>query len=245
MKTLDISASVAQSATAPVSKQLPASKQQDLINIMLPALFGAVAGMIMLIIVGLMLVGQAGTLTLVSSALFSAQSAWYLSRASAFAAYILLWWSMVLGLSMTSKLTRLWSGGPMAGALHEQASLLGLALTAVHGLTLLADQYIGYSLAQILIPFTTSYLPLCVGIGQVSMYLMALVTASFYVRRWIGNRTWKAIHLLSFLVFVLALGHGLFSGTDSGMAWALIMYAVTGISVVAMTVYRIMASQKV
>lgn len=45
--------------------------------------------------------------------------------------------------------------------------------------------------------------------------------------------------------FCVALGHGLFSGTDSGMAWALIMYAVTGISVVAMTVYRIMASLKV
>jgi DMSO/TMAO reductase YedYZ heme-binding membrane subunit len=85
----------------------------------------------------------------------------------------------------------------------------------------------------------SGYRPLWVGLGQSSLYLTALVTASFYVRRWIGARVWRAIHYLSFALFVLALLHGVFSGTDSSAPWASWMYLGTGVSVFALTVYRI------
>jgi DMSO/TMAO reductase YedYZ heme-binding membrane subunit len=47
-------------------------------------------------------------------------------------------------------------------------------------------------------------------------------------------RAWRAIHFFSFVVFVLALLHGVFSGTDSSMPWAIWMYLGTGASVLAM-----------
>ena len=189
---------------------------------------------------GLSLVGQAGDLAALSTALLGKHSAWYPSRTSAFVAYVLLWWSMVLGLSITNWLARLWPGGPAAADLHEHASLLGLAFGVQHALVLLGDQYIGYTLPQILIPFASvNYQPLWVGLGQIGLYLMALVTFSFYVRRWIGVRVWRTIHGLSFAVFALALLHGLFSGTDSSTPWALWMYLGTGASVLAMTAYRL------
>jgi len=53
---------------------------------------------------------------------------WYISRATAFVAFGLLWLSMALGLSITNKLARLWPGGPAATDLHQYTSLLGLAL---------------------------------------------------------------------------------------------------------------------
>ena len=81
--------------------------------------------------VGVMLAGQAGGLAALGSALIGAHSAWYLSRASAFVSYVLVWWSMILGLSITSKAARLWPGGPAASALHEHASLLGLAFAVL------------------------------------------------------------------------------------------------------------------
>ena len=122
---------------------------------------------------------------------------------------------------------------------REHASLLGLGFALLHALMLLGDSYIGYTLPQILIPFaSSSYQPIWVGLGQVGLYLMALVTFSFYIRRWIGARAWRAIHYLSFVVFALALLHGLFSGTDSSLAWAIWMYISTGASVLAMTAYR-------
>ncbi|KPV53579.1 hypothetical protein SE17_08820, partial [Kouleothrix aurantiaca] len=142
------------------------------------------------------------------------------------------------------KAARLWRGGPAASALHEHASLLGWAFAVLHALVLLADSYIGYTLPQILIPFASSFMPLWVGFGQVALYAMALVTFSFYVRRWIGARTWRMLHFLSFAVFVLALGHGVVTGTDTSTIWATLMYAGTGLSVLAMTIYRVVATRR-
>jgi len=94
------------------------------------------------------------------------------------------------------------------------------------------------------LPFASaSYRPVWVGLGQIGLYLLALVTLSFYVRRWIGARTWRLLHFLSFAVFALALAHGLFSGTDSGAPWVVWMYLASGLSVVALTAYRVMLSR--
>jgi predicted ferric reductase len=209
---------------------------------LLPPIVGAVAGIGIPIAVGLSLAGSAGGLAALVSAMFGAHSAWYLSRASAFAAYVLLWWSMVLGLTLTNRLARIWPGGPTANDLHEHASLLGLVFGMLHAFVLLGDSYIGYTLPQILIPFAGTYAPLWVGLGQIGLYLMALVTVTFYLRRWIG-RAWRSIHYLSFGVFVLALLHGLFSGTDTSAAWAFWMYAGTGLAVIALTIYRILVGR--
>jgi len=220
----------------------PASDPNAVGLTLIPPLIGALLGLVILVGMAVALVGQAGGLAALSSALLGEHAAWYLSRASAFVAYVLLWWSMVLGLSITNRLARLWPGGPAAADLHEHASLLGLAFGVLHALVLLGEQYIGYTLPQILIPFgSVNYEPVWVGLGQISLYLMALVIFTFYIRRWIGARAWRLIHFLSFLVFALALVHGVFSGSDSSLPWAIWMYAGTGASVLAMTIYRIVA----
>jgi predicted ferric reductase len=224
---------------APAAKR-SLDEADDLMLTIIPPLVGALAGLVILTAVGLTLAGQAGGVAALVTALLGQHSAWYLSRASAFVAYMLLWWSMILGLSITNRLARLWPGGPSAADLHQHASLLGLGFGLLHALILLGDSYIGYTLPQILIPFaSTSYQPLWVGLGQIGLYLMAMVTFSFYIRQWIGARAWRTIHYLSFGVFALALLHGLFSGTDSSLPWAFWMYVSTGASVLAMTIYRI------
>lgn len=170
---------------------------------------------------------------------------WYLSRSTAFVGFGLLWLSMVLGLSITNKLAHLWPGGPAAVDLHQYTSLLGLALGCFHGLILTADGYSSYTLAQVLVPFaSTQYRPLWVGLGQVGLYLGAVVALSFYVRRWIGYRMWRLIHFLSFLFFALVLAHGLFSGADSTELWSRGIYLGTGISIVGLTIYRIVVARR-
>jgi predicted ferric reductase len=219
-----------------------ANASNDVGLTIIPALAGALLGLTILVGMAMAMVGRAGGLAALSDALLGEHAAWYLSRASAFVAYVLLWWSMVLGLSITNRLARLWPGGPAAADLHEHSSLLGLAFGLLHALVLLGDAYIGYTLPQILIPFAgVSYEPVWVGLGQISLYLMALVTFSFYVRRWLGARAWRTIHYLSFVVFALALMHGVFSGTDTSLPWAFWMYVGTGTSVLGMTLYRIIA----
>jgi predicted ferric reductase len=164
---------------------------------------------------------------------------WYVTRSSGFVAYGLLWLSMALGLMITNKLARAWPGGPTLNDLHEYASVLGLGFGVLHALALLGDQYTKYTLAQVLAPFASAnYRPFWVGLGQVGFYLLLLVTLSFYLRRWIGYRLWRAIHYLSFGVFLLALGHGLLSGTDAGATWAGNLYWGSAVSLAGLTVYR-------
>lgn len=168
---------------------------------------------------------------------------WYLARASAFASYSLLWISMALGLGITNKMARLWPGAPAAFAIHEYVNLLGLAFAAFHALVLLGDRYIGFTLAQLLVPFSTqAYRPLWVGLGQFGFYIWGIVSLSFYVRRGIGQKTWRLVHYLSFGMYVAGLLHGIFSGTDAEAGWVQKFYWLSGGSLLFLLAYRILAS---
>ena len=166
---------------------------------------------------------------------------WYLSRATAFVSLTILWISMALGLGLTNKMARLWPGAPAAFALHEYVNLLGLAFALFHGLILLGDRYMNFTVAQIFLPFATSgYRPTWVGIGQIGFYVWLIVALSFYVRSSIGQKTWRVLHYLSFAMYMMGLVHGLFSGTDSSAPWAGWYYWISGGSLLFLSVYRIL-----
>lgn len=167
---------------------------------------------------------------------------WYLSRASGFVAFALLWLSMALGLTITNKLARVWPGGPAAVDLHRHVSLLGLLFSAFHGLVLVGDRYVGYTLGQVVVPFTgTDYRPEFVGLGQLSFYVLAVIALSFYARSWIGYHRWRLLHLLSFVVFLLVLAHGVASGTDSGSSLVRAGYWASGGGVLFLLFYRLLS----
>ena len=165
---------------------------------------------------------------------------WYLSRATAFVSLTILWISMALGLGLSNKLARLWPGAPAAFALHEYVSLLGLAFACFHALILLGDRYINFTVAQILMPFSTlDYRPTWTGLGQLAFYLWLIVALSFYVRSSIGQKTWRAIHYLSFALYIMGLAHGLFAGTDSSQNWAQWYYWISTGSLLFLLIHRI------
>jgi predicted ferric reductase len=149
---------------------------------------------------------------------------WYLSRGSAFSAYFLLWLSMILGTGITNKLSVLWPGLPPTIELHQFTSIIGLAFGLFHGLILMGDHYINFSLAQVLLPFATSgYKPVAVGLGQIGFYTMLIITISFYLRKKIGPKKWRALHFVSFVTYILVLIHGLLAGTDTSALVALFL----------------------
>ncbi len=214
-------------------EQPPAMPLGALLTLLIGAALGAFAAVIIL---------PAWLPGLSASLLGSEPKAyWYLSRSSAVAAYGLLWLSMVFGLLMTNRMARLWPGGPGAFDLHQHTSLLGLAFAIFHALILLGDRYISATLDQVLIPFSYSgYEPLWVGLGQLSLYGMAIVGLSFYVKQWIGRTMWRVIHFISFAIWLLSLLHALFSGSDTALLSGL--YWVSGGSVLFLTIYRILVS---
>jgi predicted ferric reductase len=208
----------------------------------LAALASIVAGVLLGLVAAFVLFPDQGTSMAASFVGPSPKGFWYLSRASAFAALGLLWISMVLGLLITDKLAKSWPGAPVAFALHEFVSLLGLAFGLFHALILLGDRYINYTLAQVLMPFgSVNYHPIWVGVGQIGFYTWAIISATFYIRQHIGSKAWKLIHYLSFFNFAIAVMHGIASGTDSATTWAQAVYWIMGGSVLFFTAVRVVA----
>lgn len=166
---------------------------------------------------------------------------WYLSRGSAIIAYVLLWFSMILGLLMTNRLTRLWPGPAVSNEFHEFISILGLAFVLVHAFILMGDPYIHYQFLQVLVPFTSfDYRPFWVGLGQIGFYLWFVLVISFYVRKKIGTRTWRLLHFFSFIAFLGAMVHGIASGTDTAEPWMRMVYWVSAGSTLFLVIYRIL-----
>ena len=172
--------------------------------------------------------------------LFAADSVqiwWYVTRASGIIAYLLLWVSTILGLAVTSKyldgmLDRLFSYD-----FHEFISLLSLAFTLVHVLVLILDHYLPYSIVQILVPFISPYRPFWVGVGVIAFYIILLVTVTFYLRNRIGTHTFRAIHVLSLLGYIGVTLHGYYAGTDTALPSMQILYKLSGLAVLFLTVY--------
>lgn len=167
---------------------------------------------------------------------------WYLSRGSAFVSLSLLWLSMALGLLITNKMARTWPGVPVSFALHEFISIVGLGFALFHALILLGDRYIGYTLAQVLIPFSSNYEPFWVGMGQLGFYATLIVTLSFYVRSRIGQKTWRSLHYVSFVAYLIALLHGITAGSDASLPWAQQYYWISGGTLLFLVCYRIIAN---
>jgi predicted ferric reductase len=170
-------------------------------------------------------------------ALDSVQIWWYVTRASGIIAYLLLWFSTILGLAVTSKyldgmLDRLFTYD-----FHEFISLLAVGFTLVHVIVLMLDHYMPYSLIQILVPFISPYRPFWVGVGVIAFYLVLLVTITFYLRNKIGTRAFRTIHIISLLGYIGVTLHGYFSGTDTALPSMQILYKVSGLAVLFLTVY--------
>ncbi len=182
--------------------------------------------------------GMAGSIT-------GGTAFWMLARAGGFVAYGLLWLSVVFGLLLTSKISRILPGGArQANAVHQSVSLLALGYTFFHALILLGDRYIGFDLRALLFPFASTYRPLAVGLGQLGAYMFAIVMLSYALRSRIGVKAWRVLHYLTFILYYLITAHGFLAGTDSRTPWALALYASTGLLTYALTVYRVLVAVK-
>ena len=167
---------------------------------------------------------------------------WYVARAAGLTAYLVLFANMVLGLAVRTRFLDDILARWRAFDLHQFTALLALAFLALHVFALLGDQYVHFSLAQLFVPFAAAYRPAWVALGVVALYVLVVVTASFYVRDRLGYRAWRALHYLSFGAYVLALAHGIFSGTDSSQLWAKLLYWSTGLVVALLTAWRFLDS---
>jgi cytochrome b561 len=164
---------------------------------------------------------------------------WLFTRLFAFLSYLAVAGSVIYGLLLSTKLLDAIAHRPISFSLHQDLAAFGLGLAGIHAMLLGLDHTVPFSIAQILVPGLAPHAPLAVGAGQVALYLMAAVTATFYLRKHIGQRAWRLFHYVTFLAFAGATVHGIASGSDSNAFWAEAMYVSAGVIVLFLLAYRI------
>ncbi len=162
---------------------------------------------------------------------------WFISRSSGVLAYLLLTFGVLWGLVQSGGILRPTIPPLLALGLHSFLNWGALAMSALHGLILLGDNYIKMTLTDVVIPFSGPYEPLLVGLGIVGFYLMFLLSSSFYARKWLGQKTFRLLHYASYPTYLLVTWHSLGVGSDSSLLWPL--YVASLGAVIVLTLWRV------
>ena len=165
------------------------------------------------------------------------QAMWYVTRSAGFASYLLLWFSTVFGLAIPTQLFDRLLPRAATYDFHQLISQLALGFIALHSGVLMADSYLPYTLAQVLVPFISPYRPVWVGVGVFAFYLALLVTVTTYLRSRIGLKEFKVIHTFSLVSYLGVVVHSFLSGTDSSLPAVQWLYGSTFTVVALFTGY--------
>jgi len=163
---------------------------------------------------------------------------WLASRSAGIVAYVLLSASVVLGLAMALRLAPPRLRGDLR-LLHERLALLALGSVATHALLLLGDSFLDTGLTGILVPFATPYRPVWTGFGILAAYSTAGLSLTYYARRHLGARRWRALHQLIPIAWGMAAVHVLGSGTDARSLWLLAPIALTMAAIATLLGFRV------
>jgi predicted ferric reductase len=163
---------------------------------------------------------------------------WIILRAAGIGSYIALWLAVDWGLISTTSLVTKRVSKPTSILFHGVVASAGLALLVIHLGGLLVDRFMPFGPLDLLIPLRAGYRTLAVTFGVLAMYGMVLVLVTSWIRKRLGTKLWRAIHLLAIPIFTLALAHGVFAGTDSSRPWMFAIYVMTGLSTLFLLIVR-------
>ena len=184
---------------------------------------------------------------------FAGSWTWYGIRAAGWVAAILLVLTVLMGIGQVTGFTYRYIEPIQAWAIHKATSLALAVAIAIHIGLLLIDKYMHFSLAQILIPFTSNYNngtkllglglgSLAIAFGVLAMYGIALIVLTSL--GWIDSKkeAWQKIHFISYLVALFVILHVLYSGTDVRSGWLRAIWIILALVVVAGFISRIRRS---
>jgi predicted ferric reductase len=155
---------------------------------------------------------------------------WYTTRGAGAVALILLSSVVVLGILSTQRFQG--QGWPrfLTTGLHRNLALMTLVFLVLHIVTAVVDPFTNLGWAAAIIPFSSSYRTIWLGLGVISFELLLAIVVTSLVRGFLGHRTWRAIHWLTYAAWPVGVVHGLGTGTDAWSAW---MLAITAACVAA------------
>jgi methionine sulfoxide reductase heme-binding subunit len=155
----------------------------------------------------------------VSAATAGSQGLWFVSRGSGLVLLVLFTAVVVLGVA-----TRLGSSPARwprfaVAELHRTLSLFAVALLTLHVVTAILDPFVRIGWAATVLPFSSPYRTLAIGLGTLAVDLSGAVLVTSLLRQRIGQRVWRAVHWLAYLAWPVAFIHSLTAGNDLGVWW--------------------------
>lgn len=164
---------------------------------------------------------------------------WTIARAGGIVAFLLVTASVLIGIALDLKWrSQLWPRF-ITTEVHRFVTLLSLVFVVVHTLAVALDPFMGYSLAEVFVPLVSHYRTVWVALGIVAAYLLAALWLSEYLRPRVGYAWWRRFHAVAFVAYVLAVIHGLGTGSDTQAPWAVAMYAVSVLAVGGLFLFRL------
>jgi len=174
----------------------------------------------------------------------SSTSLWYATRASGIVALVLFTLTMVLGITTTTRArAKRWPGFAQQ-ELHRRISMIAVVFLGIHIVTSVLDTYVNISWAAVVIPFTSSYGRLWVGVGAVAFDLLLAVFVTSLLRARLRPGTWRAIHWIAYLSWPVALAHAFGMGTDAREGWVIALGVACVASVGAALVWRLRVASR-
>jgi len=166
---------------------------------------------------------------------------WYIARSSGFIAWGAAVVSLLCGLALSTRALGRKPRGPWLLDLHRYLGGLSVAFVGLHLGALIADNFVHFTVVDLLVPFATSYRTTAVAWGVLAFWLLVAVEASSLVMHRLPRKTWYGIHLTSYVIAVTATVHALYTGSDTSnpaFQWAgLVALGLIGF----FTIYRVLA----
>jgi hypothetical protein len=166
---------------------------------------------------------------------------WYATRATGLAALVLLTASVVLGVLTSVRFARPAWPRFVTVALHRNVSLLAVTFTGLHVVTTVTDPYASISVVSAVVPFTSPYRRIWLGLGAVAFDLLLAVLITSLLRVRVGLRAWRLVHWAGYLCWPVALIHAVGAGTDGAARWVLAGLAACAVAVAAAGAWRLAA----
>jgi sulfoxide reductase heme-binding subunit YedZ len=166
---------------------------------------------------------------------------WFLSRATGLVSLVLLTFTVVLGITASTRLAT--AGWPrfVTQGLHRNVSLFVVVLLGAHVAVVVVDDYVPIHPVDVIVPFQAAYRPIWLGLGVVAVDLLLALVVTSLLRQRLGYGTWRVIHWVSYLSWPMAVVHGLGTGSDPRRVWVTALTAGCGALVLVAVSWRIVA----
>ena len=171
--------------------------------------------------------------------ILASEGMWFLTRASGMVALVLLTASVALGVVTSVGWSSVRFPRFVTIGLHRNLSLIAMCFLGLHIATTVVDSYAPIGWLDAVLPFRSPYRTLWLSLGALSFDALIAVMVTSLWRRHMNYRAWKAVHWASWAAWLVAVLHGLGTGTDTTNGWAQLIYVACAALVLAACWWRI------